>query len=108
MSVNRRLTPRFSIVLVAELTETPGGSPLHGRTSDVSRTGCYVDALHAFTPGTRICVNLRRGNENFEVFGKVVHATPEFGMGIVFDQPVRPGQLLVLDRWIAEVMVTTI
>jgi len=40
---NRRNSLRFALILVAILTEVESDTRLSARTSDVSRTGCYVD-----------------------------------------------------------------
>ncbi len=100
--IDQRGAPRFPIILIAEVRQLPSETTLNGRTSDVSRTGCYVDSLHPFPGGTVIRVKLMRGNEIFESTGTVVYVTPGLGMGIVFDNPVPRIQLGILDRWIVE------
>lgn len=100
----RRSAARFSLILAAEITEIPEGSPLHARTSDVSRTGCYIDTLNPIPTGTLVRTRLTRGREIFEVIAKVVYVSPGLGMGLRFEDPPAP-QLLILDRWLADTAV---
>ena len=99
--INRRGAPRFPIVLLAELTELLSQSTSSGRTSDISRTGCYIDSLHPFSAGSKILITLKWGDETFESHAKVVYVTPRLGMGIAFDDPLSKGQMEILERMIA-------
>jgi hypothetical protein len=100
LSIDRRVAARFPVILVAEVTELPLGTPRTGRTSDISETGCFVDSLHPLSTGSRIRLRLTRGYESFETTATVVY-NPAQGMGIRFDDPVAPKQLAVLHKWIA-------
>ena len=44
--VDRRNAPRNPLFLTAEVTELSSDAILSARTSDVSRTGCYIDTLN--------------------------------------------------------------
>ncbi|MGA2096163.1 MAG: PilZ domain-containing protein [Candidatus Acidiferrum sp.] len=99
---NRRGAPRYPLILVAEITEVPSGTKLHARTSDVSRTGCYVDTLKPFPKGVRVNLRLIRGREVFETGAQVVYVSPGLGMGIHFDEQSAAKQLGTLDRWLSE------
>ncbi|MGB7282197.1 MAG: PilZ domain-containing protein [Candidatus Acidiferrum sp.] len=99
--INRRGAPRFPIALAAELTEPSSKTTSSGRTSDISKTGCYVDSLRSFAAGTKVIVRLTRGTETFEALAKVVYVTPRLGMGIAFDEPVPQAQMEILERFIA-------
>jgi hypothetical protein len=72
---------------------------LLGRTFDIGRGGCFVDALHPWSGGTPIRIGIANGKERFEVAARIVHAEMD-GMGIAFDQPVPQSQLNLLDRWL--------
>jgi hypothetical protein len=97
---DRRNSPRFALILVATLKEQGTDVKLSARTSDVSRTGCYVDTLTPIPQGKSIHLVLTAGGETFETTGKVIYASPGLGMGIQFYQPIDPRQLAVLDRWL--------
>jgi hypothetical protein len=58
---NRRGAPRRPLILVAEIAEVLSGAKLLARTSDVSRTGCYVDTLKPYPKGVRVNVRLIHG-----------------------------------------------
>jgi len=97
---NRRNSPRFALILVAILTEVESAARLSARTSDVSRTGCYVDTLNPIPQGKLVKVVLNSGEESFESRGRVMYVSPGLGMGIQFEEPVEPHQLEILNRWL--------
>jgi hypothetical protein len=102
-SSDRRTAPRVSLVLTAEITEHTSGARLRGRTSDISRKGCYVDMLNPIPTGSAIEIKLIHENEVFEAAGKVVYSSAGLGMGIAFDLPLQSAQAVLLQRWLAEV-----
>jgi PilZ domain len=98
---NRRSADRVSLVLVAEVTEVDSGARLSARTSDVSRTGCYIDTLNPTPSGTVVRVKLTREGEELELLARIVYVSPRLGMGVRFDESITPSELAILDRWIA-------
>jgi PilZ domain-containing protein len=102
MSADRRAAPRYPIILVAEVTEIPSGTILDARTSDMSRTGCYIDTLNPIPAGTPIRLKLSGESEIFETAGKVVYVSAGLGMGVAFVGPPAANQLAILDRWLDE------
>jgi hypothetical protein len=46
------------LVLAAEVTELPRGARLSARTSDASRTGCYIDTLNPVPHGSQVMVRI--------------------------------------------------
>ena len=97
---DRRNAPRYALILAAEVTDLDSGAQMSARTSDVSRTGCYVDTLNPTPPGSRIHLRLAQGEECFETDAKVIYVSQGLGMGVAFQSP--PAQhLAVLDRWLA-------
>ncbi len=101
-SVERRTEPRFALVLAAEITELLSGTRMRGRTSDISRKGCYVDMLNPLPPGSVIFVKHSQGNESFEVGASVVYCSAGLGIGVVFEDPLPFAQSTVLERWLVE------
>jgi hypothetical protein len=99
---DRRAAPRYPLILIAEVTDSASGARLISRTSDVSRTGCYVDTLNPLPRGSLIRLRLQHEQENFETDARVVYVSPGLGMGLMFPPEVQPDQLAVLDRWLAE------
>jgi len=100
VTVERRKSPRFALILVATLKEHGIDVKLAARTSDVSRAGCYVDTLTPIPKGKSVHLVLTADNETFETTGKVIYTSSGLGMGIQFDQPIDPRQLAILDRWL--------
>lgn len=97
---NRRNAPRYPLILIAEVVELPSGTKMMARTSDVSRTGCYLDTLMPAPKGTQIQLRLVCGEEVFQTQAMVVYVSPGLGMGIRFDEQMSEHQLLILDRWL--------
>jgi hypothetical protein len=97
---DRRVASRYPIILKAELTELSGGAKLIGRTSDISRTGCYIDTFQPYRSGAAIHIRLTRGTESFEVQGTVRYVSTGLGMGIQFEAQVPVKELAILDRWL--------
>ena len=99
---NRRNAPRYPLILIAEVVDLPSGAKMMSRTSDVSRTGCYLDTLKPAPKGTQILVRLTNGQEVFQAQATVTYATPGLGMGVQFAGEIAENQLLILDRWLAD------
>ena len=96
----RRAATRYPLILTAEITDLASEARLSARTSDVSRTGCYVDTLNPCPAGSAVRIRLRRSGETFEATAKVVYVSPGLGMGVHFDVPMPPEQMAILDRWL--------
>jgi hypothetical protein len=98
----RRFAERFTFSAVAEIMNV--GSPIRvsARVSDISRSGCYLDAINVFAQGTKIRLTICHANQQFDAAATVVYSLPDMGMGITFDS-VDAEMSAVLDRWIAEV-----
>lgn len=99
---DRRDAPRYPLILIAEITEILSGTKMMARTSDVSRTGCYLDTLKPAPKGTMIQLRLTRGKETVETQARVVYVSPGLGMGVRFHEYVTANQLTVLDQWLGE------
>ena len=56
---DRRSSPRYALILSAEVSDKAKLAKLAGRTSDISRTGCYIDTLNPIPAGTTVVVRLQ-------------------------------------------------
>ena len=101
VTVERRSAPRHAMVLAAEVVELPRGTKLSARTSDISRTGCYIDTLNPIPQGSEVRVRLTHHEDTFVALGRVVYVSYGLGMGIAFVK-VEDEQLARLDRWFSE------
>jgi len=100
--VDRRVSPRRPLILVAVVEHVDRSSTaLRGRTSDVSRGGCFIDALNPMSVGTKVRIKLQSGNQVFETTGSVASVDPGHGMGIEFNNEMTANQLAVLGGWLA-------
>jgi len=98
---DRRDAARYPLILIAEVVDI-SGAKMMARTSDVSRTGCYLDTLRPAPKGTQIQVRFTRAEEVLQVQALVVYVSPGLGMGIRFDEQMTEAQLLILDRWLTD------
>jgi len=98
---NKRNELRVSLIAAAEITEVATGTRLSARTSDLSRTGCYIDTLNPTPAKTIVRVRLTHGGEELDLPGRVVYMSPGLGMGVRFDEDLTPAQLAVLNRWVS-------
>ena len=99
---DRRNAGRKPLILAAEVVEVDSGARLSARTSDVSRTGCYIDTLNPTPTGTVVRVKLAHDGEEIDLLARIVYVSPRLGMGVRFDESITPEQLAVLDRWLAD------
>jgi hypothetical protein len=98
---DRRDAKRVPLILAAEVVEVQSGTRLSGRTSDVSRTGCYIDTLNPTPTGTVVRVKLAHEGAELDLLARIVYVSPRLGMGVRFDESISPAQLAVLDRWLS-------
>jgi hypothetical protein len=103
---DRRAAARYPLILVAEISGASSQAVLSARSSDVSRSGCYIDTLNPVPVATQVHVRLRRGDEVFEAHARVMYVCPGLGMGVMFSKDVPEEQLAILDRWLATAAVT--
>ena len=99
---DKRIDPRVPLIAVVEVTEVATGTRLSARTSDLSRTGCYIDTLNPTPAKTLVRVRLTHSGEDLDLPGRIVYVSPGLGMGVRFDDDLPPAQLAVLDRWLSD------
>ena len=97
----RRAAPRYPLILIAEVTDRLSSAKFTARTSEVSRSGCYLDMLNPLPRGTRIHLRLQREKERFESSGTVIYVSPGLGMGVAFTGNLPAKEQEILDRWLA-------
>ena len=98
---DRRDAQRLPLIIAVEVVEVDSGARLAARTSDVSRTGCYVDTLNPTPTGTVVRVKFDHNGEQLDLLARIVYVSPRLGMGIRFDESITPDQLALLGRWLA-------
>ena len=98
---DQRHDPRMPLIAAAEVTEVATGTCLSARTSDISRTGCYIDSLNPTPVKTVVTVRLTHGGEEVELPARIVYVSPGLGMGVRFDENLSPAQMAILDRWLS-------
>jgi hypothetical protein len=101
VTVERRSAPRHAMVLAADVIELPRGAKLSARTSDISRTGCYIDTLNPIPQGSEVRLRITHGTETFVSLGRVAYVSYGLGMGITFIN-VEDDQRTRLERWFSE------
>ena len=100
---DKRTAIRVAFIAAVEVVEVGTGTRLSARTSDLSRTGCYIDTLNPTPSKTVVRVRLTHHGEELELPGRIVYVSPGLGMGVRFDDSLTPAQLNVLDRWVSAV-----
>jgi PilZ domain len=96
-----RRYPRYSFTAGVQAVDTAQRSVLNARISDLGRGGCYIDAFSPFPLKTGVKLRITSEKRSFEAHAVVVYSKTGMGMGLAFTT-VEPEQLLVLDRWLAE------
>lgn len=104
---DRRAALRYPLVLLAEVTDQLSSTKFTAQTSDVSRTGCYIDMLSPLPRGSKIHVRLHNQKEVFESAATVMYVSPGLGIGVAFAENLPAKQQEVLGRWLAAAAKTS-
>ena len=99
MYTEKRRSPRFPFVAVAEITDKESGGELVTQVSELSVNGCYVDEQNPFPSGTLVTLKIFSESKVFDATAKVLYAHPNLGMGLVF-QEVSLHSGAVLREWL--------
>lgn len=97
---SRRKSPRYDFVATSVLTDPVNAIRLSGRVTEISRNGCYVDALNALPVGTVLNLQISCDQGTFSTKGSIIYVHPRIGMGVAFLDPPEE-QLKILDAWLA-------
>jgi len=98
---DKRVDPRVPLIASAEVIEVASGARLTARTSDLSRTGCYIDTLNPTPSKTVVRVRISHSGEELELPGRIVYVSPGLGMGVRFDDELPVEAVAVLNRWLS-------
>jgi hypothetical protein len=96
----QRSAPRYSILAIAELSDQSSTMCIVGKTSQISRRGCYVATPSTLPLDTLLNVVISHEGVTFMTSGKVIYIHEGIGMGIVFVDAGQE-QLKILDGWLA-------
>jgi hypothetical protein len=97
----RRTHPRYPFTSTVEMVEPKSQTRIQGRTSDLSRGGCYVDSTSSFPAGSILNVRLTKEMRSFDAQAEVAFSIDGMGMGLKFTG-VDPEQFSTLEKWMAE------
>lgn len=97
----KRTVPRFSLIATVDVVDPVSSVRISGRISELSRKGCYVDALNNLPPQTPVTIRISRDLGTFISPGKIIYVQETMGMGLVF-VGTPDDQLKILDSWLAE------
>jgi PilZ domain len=95
----KREVPRFSLNASVEVTEPNTGARIQGRTTEISRKGCFVETSNVLAVGTPIKIVISREQGTFTTDGTILYTQEGTGIGVVF-KPSALEQLGILDQWL--------
>jgi hypothetical protein len=104
VTTERRRTPRYPFVAVAQLIDEKSGIKMDIRVAELSLNGCYFDMVNPLPDGTPIHVKIFFENDFFEAKGKVVYTQPNLGMGATFEE-LPSYSVPILKKWLLRAMV---
>jgi hypothetical protein len=98
----KRRTPRYPFIAVAEITDAASGAQLNSQVSELSLNGCYVDMQNLLPVNSQVTLKIFADSECFEATASVIYALEGLGMGLAFhDVSLKSGALL--RRWLQKV-----
>jgi hypothetical protein len=98
---DRRVFRRYPMNVIFEAVDQRSKTRIQGRTSDLSRGGCFVDSISTFPVGSVLSVRLTKENRTLEVEAKVVSSRGGMGMGLKF-QNANVENLATIGQWIGK------
>jgi len=82
---DRRRHTRYTVQVPIEIHPEGSAVPVRLETTDLSRGGCYIQALTPLRVGIRVQAMLWLADHPIVVRGRVVTRHPQFGNGIMFE-----------------------
>lgn len=89
---------RFKFSADAEVRLQASLTSLHGRVTELSLLGCFVEISEAFGPNERLQVKIFSSGEYFESLADAIYVRPS-GVGLLFVE-MNPHFRTVLQKWI--------
>ena len=92
---------RVPFVAEAEIEAIDSDVRLKGRTTNLSRAGCFIDTPDPspIKAGSVVRVVIKREKLTFKTEAEVLHSQPRRGIGLLFTI-IDPEQLWILDQWV--------
>lgn len=81
-------------------TECNSGREVWGRTTDLSKGGCYLRSRQTFSHGAVLLIEIRHRGAVFLTEARLAYTIPADGMGLSFLN-VPASQLPVLEGWLS-------
>jgi PilZ domain len=98
MTSDLRRSPRHPFFASAEITEHETGMRMSGRTSELSRHGCYLDMMNPLSSKSIVDIQIVHDGQTFQAKGHVVYSQSNVGMGATFDE-MSPEHEKLLEQW---------
>ena len=98
-SSERRAEPRTQLIAQAEVVDIASGVKLSARVSDLSLSGCYLDALTPLPEGSDVHLRISFNDERLALRAKIRFSHPGLGMGVQFVSP-NGEQMQILHNWL--------
>src|ERR1700681_4740767 len=97
----RRRQVRYPFTAAVEVVVRETQTRIQGRTSDLSRGGCFLDTASCFPAGSTVKIRLTKDHRRFEAHAEVVYSLVGMGMGVKFTA-AEIQQLGTVEKWVAE------
>ncbi|MGB6384725.1 MAG: PilZ domain-containing protein [Terriglobales bacterium] len=81
---DRRHHPRYTVQVPIEIHPEGTDVPMRFETTDISRSGCYVQMMMPFKIGCSVRITLWLDGHAVVIRGRVVTHHPQFGNGVMF------------------------
>ena len=101
-SSERRSEPRTTLIAQAEVADIASGVKLSARVSDLSMSGCYLDALTPLPEGSDVHLRIAFNNERLALRAKIRFSHPGLGMGVQFEA-LTGEQIQTLHNWLVAI-----
>jgi hypothetical protein len=98
----RRRDTRYPFTSAVEVVLHETQTRIQGRTSDLSRGGCFLDTASCFPVGSTVTIRLTKDHRSFEADAEVVYSLVGMGMGVKFTA-AEIEQLGTVQKWVAEI-----
>jgi hypothetical protein len=95
----RRTEPRTPLIAEADVADIASGVKLSARVSDLSLSGCYLDALTPLPEGSDVHLRIDFNNERLALRAKIRFSHAGLGMGVQFNS-LSGEQMQTLHNWL--------